>query len=181
MSAGPSPLASVLRVARIAGGIAWEAPQSALGALNLAYALATGSVARIVRENGRIFVELRVSRAISLGHFVFWTTIDSAIVRVNPDNKLHEYGHALQSRLLGPLYLPIVGIPSSLRVVYAAAQHVFTKRPWDGYYAGFPERWADRLGGVQPDARRRGRPSDSPAGPHPPSPPPPLPPHRAQG
>lgn len=171
-----SALASVLRAVRIAAGIAWEAPQSALGAVNLGYALATGSVARIARENGRIFVELRVSRAVSLGHFVFWTTVDSAFVRVNPDNKLHEYGHALQSRLLGPLYLPIVGIPSTMRALYAAAQHVFTKKPWDGYYEGFPESWADRLGGVHPDARRRRRPEDPPPGPPPPPPPP-----RAQG
>lgn len=136
-------------------GVVWEAPQTILGLLNLGLELVRGGVASITREHGRIFVELRRSRAISLGHFVFWSAVDSPIVRVNPGNKLHEYGHALQSRLLGPLYLPVVGIPSSLRVAYAAAQYLFTKKPWDGYYDGFPENWADRLGGVPKRSRRQ--------------------------
>ena len=146
---------SFTRVARTVGSVAWEAPQNALGLVNLGIELARRGVARITRENGRIFVELRGSRAISLGHFIFWSTVDAPIIRVNPDNKLHEYGHALQSRLLGPFYLPIVGIPSTMRVAYAALQYVFTKKPWDGYYDGFPENWADRLGGVPPGRRHR--------------------------
>jgi hypothetical protein len=146
---------SFARAARVALAVGWELPQTALGAANLGIELARRGVARITRENGRIFVELRGSRAVSLGFFVFWSTVDAPIVRVNPDNKLHEYGHALQSRLLGPFYLPIVGIPSTMRVLYASVQYVFTKKPWDGYYDGFPENWADRLGGVHPDARRR--------------------------
>lgn len=140
---------------RVVLGVLWEGPQTALGALNLGLELARRGVARITRENDRIFVELRGSRAISLGHLIFWSTVDSPFVRVNPDNKLHEYGHALQSRLLGPFYLLIVGVPSTMRVAYAAAQYVFTRKPWDGYYGGFPENWADRLGGVAPGARRR--------------------------
>ena len=138
---------------RLAAALAWEAPQTLLGAANLGMELARRGVARITREDGRVFVELRASRAVSLGHFVFWSTVDSAFVRVNPDNRRHEYGHALQSRLLGPLYLPVVGVPSVLRVAYAAAQYVVTRKPWEGYYDGFPESWADRLGGVPP--RRR--------------------------
>ena len=140
----------MMGILRIAIGIAWEAPQTALGALNLAIELTRRGVARITREEGRIFVEVRGSRALSLGYFVFWTTVDSPIVRVNPDNKRHEYGHALQSRILGPLYLPIVGVSSTMRVAYALAQYAFTRKPWNGYYDGFPENWADRLGGVPP-------------------------------
>ncbi len=139
-------------LARLAAGLAWEMPQTALGALNLARELVTNNVASMERQRGRIFVELRGVGAVSLGYFVFWGTVDSKVVRVNPSNKDHEYGHALQSRMLGPLYLPIVGVPSVLRVAYASAQWIVTRQPWDGYYDGFPESWADRLGGV----RRRG-------------------------
>lgn len=142
------------RIANIALAVLWEGPQTALGAVNLGIELARKGVARITRENDRIFVELRGSRAISLGYFIFWSTVDAPIIRVNPHNKLHEYGHALQSRLLGPFYLPIVGVPSTMRVAYAAAQFVITRKPWDGYYNGFPENWADRLGGVPPGARQ---------------------------
>ncbi|MBX3185891.1 MAG: hypothetical protein KF819_02705 [Labilithrix sp.] len=133
---------------RLVAGLLWEAPQTALGLLNLGIQLAARNVAAIERERGRVFVELRGTGAVSLGHFVFWGTVDSPMVRVNPSNRAHEYGHALQSRLLGPLYLLVVGVPSSLRVAYATIQYAFTKKPWDGYYDGFPERWADRLGGV---------------------------------
>lgn len=57
----------------------------------------------------------------------------------------HEYGHSLQSRKLGPLYLIVVGIPSFLR---ATLWWVF-KLPKGDYYRGYPEAWADRLGGVK--------------------------------
>lgn len=137
---------------RLAAGVAWEGPQTTLGALNLALQLLQRNVASVERQRGRIFVELRGVGAVSLGYFVFWGTVDSKFVRVNPSNKDHEYGHALQSRLLGPAYLLVVGVPSTMRVAYAGAQWLVTRQPWEGYYDGFPESWADRLGGV--DRRR---------------------------
>jgi len=127
----------------------WEAPQSLLGLLNLGVQHALGNVERTERRHDRVFVKLRGAGAVSLGYYVFWSTADTRFVRVNPDNDLHEWGHARQSRLLGPLYLLVVGVPSSLRALYAAAQWPFTRRPWEGYYDGFPESWADRLGGVR--------------------------------
>lgn len=139
---------------RLAAGVAWEGPQTTLGAINLTLQLVQRNVASIERQRGRVFVELRGVGAVSLGYFVFWGTVDSSFVRVNPSNKDHEYGHALQSRMLGPLYLFVVGVPSSLRVAYASAQWIVTRKPWEGYYDGFPESWADRLGGVtRPRAR----------------------------
>jgi hypothetical protein len=57
----------------------------------------------------------------------------------------HEYGHSLQSMKLGPLYLIAVGIPSFIR----ATLWYVTKLPKDLYYRGYPEDWADRLGGVE--------------------------------
>ena len=57
----------------------------------------------------------------------------------------HEYGHSIQSMILGPFYLPVIGIPSFLR-----ANVAFLSRNWrsgrTGYYAFYPERWANRLG-----------------------------------
>ncbi len=128
---------------------AWEAPQSLLGLANLGRELAFRNVLAVERREGRFLVELRGSGAVSLGYFVFFTRVDSRFVRVNPDNDKHEWGHARQSALLGPLYLPIVGVPSVLRVLYAMANWTVTREPWDGYYDGFPEDWADRLGGVE--------------------------------
>jgi hypothetical protein len=127
----------------------WEGPQTLLGLASFAAQRALGNVEHTERRHGRMFVKLRGAGAVSLGHFVFWSTEDTRFVRVNPHNDLHEWGHARQSALLGPAYLLVVGIPSALRAVYAVAQWPFTRRPWAGYYDGFPERWADRLGGVE--------------------------------
>lgn len=45
----------------------------------------------------------------TLGSFILSQNVDA-----NPENRIfrHEYGHTLQSRLLGILYIPKVGIPS---------------------------------------------------------------------
>lgn len=126
----------------------WELPQNALGAAVLAVSRATGRVRATERAKDRLFVEVS-GFAVSLGWFVFWsgetTTrwfhIDAAV-------RDHEYGHTFQSRWLGPLYLPIVGVPSVLRNVYAFAYREVAGVRWQGYFDGFPERWADRLGGV---------------------------------
>lgn len=76
---------------------------------------------------------------LSLGMFIF-TAED-----VSPAIRDHEYGHSLQSLILGPLYLPVIGLPS---LVWANARRA--SRPWRSgrkdYYAFYPERWANRLG-----------------------------------
>ena len=78
---------------------------------------------------------------ISLGNFVYLRPpVYEKMVR-------HEYGHCLQSRLLGPFYLLVIGLPSLL---WALWWH--PGRPV-GYYTFYTERWADRLGGVE----RRGQ------------------------
>ena len=99
-------------------------------------------------ERERVLVELSEGAAVCLGLFVLWTDRDNPYVPVGPENRAHEYGHSIQSRWLGPLYLPIVGLPSTLRVGYAVAYKWIHKRRWSGYYRGFPERWADELGGA---------------------------------
>ena len=60
----------------------------------------------------------------------------------------HEYGHTFQSLLLGPLYLPVVGLPS---VIWCNCFREYRRRKQMPYAAFFTERWADRLG----DGRKR--------------------------
>ena len=129
-------------------GLAWEAPQTAIGAVLLAAERARGRVVATEREGARWVVET-TGTAISLGHVVFWSRRSSRWHDLDERNRAHELGHAVQSRRLGPLYLPIVGVTSTARAVYAFAYREVTGRKWDGYYRGFPEDWADRLGGVE--------------------------------
>lgn len=50
----------------------------------------------------------------------------------------HEFGHVLQSRILGPLYLFVIGIPS---IVHAAINKYIgcCKRHKEGYYHFYTE------------------------------------------
>ena len=57
---------------------------------------------------------------------------------------LHEYGHTLQSMLLGPLYLPVIVAPS---LVWAGVPALYRYRRSHAYsyYRFYTERWANRL------------------------------------
>ncbi|MGE5598948.1 MAG: hypothetical protein ACM3XS_06175 [Bacteroidota bacterium] len=122
----------------------WEMPQNLLGFLFYGLERIRGRVRGAVWEKGRLFIRGRA--AVSLGVFVFWSKDPRDLMSISHANKRHEYGHAVQSRLLGPLYLPLVGLPSCARLLYARLFRAFTGRPWMGYYRGYPESWADRLG-----------------------------------
>jgi hypothetical protein len=132
---------------------AWELPQNVLGAANLALHVVRGGVRRVEMERERLFVEIAGDAAISLGYFVFWSAHDNRYVPVGPENRDHEYGHSVQSRLLGPLYLPLVGVPSMSRVAYAVGYRTVTGKRWSGYYSGWPERQADQWGGADTSLR----------------------------
>lgn len=57
----------------------------------------------------------------------------------------HECGHRQQSRILGFLYLPLIGVPSVIGNLYSRMTHKgsawYFSQPW--------EAWADRLGKVK--------------------------------
>jgi hypothetical protein len=60
-------------------------------------------------------------------------------------HKRHEYGHTLQSFILGPLYLFIVGAPSLLFNIISRINKNFAYN----YHKRFPENWANKLGGIE--------------------------------
>ena len=129
----------------------WELPQSLLGLALLCWLQARGGVRGIERRpDGRSLVETD-SLSVSLGAVVFWGRagrgpVEQALVRA------HELGHTGQSRRLGPLYLFTVGVASPARVAYAWWHRRRTGRGWSGYFDGWPEDEADRLGGIVRDA-----------------------------
>lgn len=58
---------------------------------------------------------------------------------------VHEYGHTVQSLILGPLYLLVIGLPS---VIWLRTPRLSRRRRDAGssYYAFYTERWANHLG-----------------------------------
>lgn len=79
--------------------------------------------------------------AISLSRYIFADDIyyHSKMIR-------HEYGHTLQSKILMPFYLPVVGVPS---LFWSRLFNNYRKRKNKSYYAFFTESWANRLGGYK--------------------------------
>ena len=134
----------------------WELPQSLLG-LGLLGALRAGGRVRGVehRADGRRMVE-SVALGISLGAFVFWSRADLFGQPFDvPLLRAHELGHTVQSRRLGWLYLPTVGLASSSRALYGLAWQRRHGRPWPRYFDAWPESAADWHGGIRRDARGR--------------------------
>lgn len=58
---------------------------------------------------------------------------------------VHEYGHTIQSLILGPLYLFVVGIPS---FIWCNNKKCIAMRQDNNksYYDLYCESWANRLG-----------------------------------
>lgn len=75
---------------------------------------------------------------ISLGNYIIAGNNWSKTIK-------HEYGHTIQSRILGPLYLFIIGIPS---LIWAWLYGPIIKPTKNGYYKFYTEAWADKLGKV---------------------------------
>lgn len=59
--------------------------------------------------------------------------------------KVHEYGHTIQSLILGPLYLFVIGIPS---LIWCNSKKFITLREEKcvSYFDFYPEKWANYLG-----------------------------------
>jgi hypothetical protein len=90
---------------------------------------------------------------VSLGRYVFTNMQDGMI------SYRHEFGHSIQSLILGPLYLIIIGIPSSL-LAYNISD-ALNKR----YYWFYTEKWADSIAGINDSTDRltsTGRPKRNP-------------------
>lgn len=112
----------------------WQAPQNIVGLVfRIIY---PGRSALFCGVD--VVVHERFPGGISLGR----TIIVKHTYWENPNEWKHEYGHTRQSLYLGPLYLLIVGIPSSLWAVW----YRIHKR--GSYFSFFTEKWADKLGGV---------------------------------
>jgi hypothetical protein len=59
--------------------------------------------------------------------------------------RVHEFGHTIQSIILGPLYMFVIGIPS---FIWCNAKKFVTLRKEKGvsYFSFYPEKWANHLG-----------------------------------
>ncbi len=98
----------------------------------------------------RVYFKDRFFRSgISLGKYIILDSIYKNNQELNNAVK-HEHGHQYQSLFFGWLYLILVGLPSLVRNIWDRTAHkkwtYYSRYFW--YYGGYPEKWADKLGGV---------------------------------
>lgn len=114
----------------------WGFPQSLLGFLLF--------VLNIHRKHyfyrNCLMTEWNNKNSCSLGFFVFI----AADHRFKKQVMKHEYGHCIQSLLLGPAYLLLIGLPSFLWCNLPLFERKRRKENIS-YYAFYPESWADDL------------------------------------
>ena len=113
----------------------WGFPQTLLGA---AGAFAFGRRNNRYLFRSALVTEWKIARGLSLGPFIF-------VPQRSPRRLVvHEYGHSIQALILGPLYIPIILIPSLL---WAGLPVLERRRGRRGisYYAFFTEHWANKL------------------------------------
>ena len=65
----------------------------------------------------------------------------------DPRILVHEFGHSIQSVLLGPLFLPVMGLPSFLWCNLPACCRL-RKQKAISYYSFYPESTANSLGAM---------------------------------
>ena len=58
---------------------------------------------------------------------------------------VHEYGHTIQSIILGPLFLLVIGLPSSIWAFCSYFQKIRKEKDMS-YFSAYQERWANHLG-----------------------------------
>ena len=104
-----------------------------------------------ILDNGvKVYYSHKMTGGISLGNYCIVNTghyrldIEKSLKR---DTVRHEaIGHTKQSRLLGPLYLFVIEIPS---LIWAGLYGPIVKPTKNGYYKFYTEKWADTIADVK--------------------------------
>lgn len=115
----------------------WELLQNLVGFLYLKLSKYKFTAMYFLNGNTQIkyYYAEEFPGGLTLGEFIFTN---------GPKHVKHENGHVKQSRILGPFYLPFIGLNSLLH----AALHDCKARGKE-YDHFWTEKWADRLGGNQ--------------------------------
>ena len=126
--------------------VIWQLPQVLLGLLLRLFYPASY---RLEKDGVTVVFSSQMLGGISLGttvivhsHVYSWNPrpLETLAVR-------HELGHCKQSRMLGWLYLLVIGLPSLLHV------WLYKRDPKDPnkYFRFYTESWADQLAGIKRD------------------------------
>ena len=128
---------SVLRVLWFILQLTWCLPQNLAGLL---LCLMQGRTERI-RFHGTIVTAWKRQACTSVGCFLF---MDERAMQDRP-LLVHEFGHTVQSAILGWLYFPVIFLPSVLWFSLPALKRRRREKRIS-YYSFYTEKWANHLG-----------------------------------
>lgn len=116
----------------------WQLPQHIVAIIYFGYLVMMCKDLGIdSRYKQAIVIPCIMRGAVTLGNYVF--------VGLNSEYKetvKHELGHTIQSKILGPLYLIVIGIPS---ITYCGLRRLFPSLRKKNYYDFYTEKWANYL------------------------------------
>lgn len=116
----------------------WCLPQNILGLIVLAFTKLQHAKTELYQDT--FLTRWKYSSGGSIGCFIFVPeNVSERVIK-------HEYGHYLDGKCLGPLYLPIIFLPS---FTWAAFFKRYREKNNISYYDFYTERRADKLGEVQ--------------------------------
>jgi RHS repeat-associated protein len=98
------------RILQVISHFTWQLPQQVLGVTIAEFSNLFGRVESVTNFKGSILVRTKGNGGgLTMGNII---TSDNT---QELDN--HEYGHTIQSSILGPLYTPVIAIPSFFRAI----------------------------------------------------------------
>lgn len=116
----------------------WQLPQHIVAIIYFGYlVMMCKDLGVDSRYKQAIVIPCVMKGAVTLGNYIF--------VGLNSEYRKivkHELGHTIQSKILGPLYLIIIGIPS---ITYCGLRRLFPSLRKKNYYNFFSEKSANYL------------------------------------
>ena len=116
----------------------WQLPQHIVAIIYFGYlVMMCKDLGVDSRYKQAIVIPCVMRGAVTLGNYVF--------VGLNSEYRKtvkHELGHTIQSKILGPLYLIVIGIPS---ITYCGLRRIFPSLRKKNYYNFYTEKWANNL------------------------------------
>ena len=116
----------------------WQLPQHIVALIYFGYlVMMCKDLGVDSRYKQAIVIPCVMRGAVTLGNYVF--------VGLNSEYRKtvkHELGHTIQSKILGPLYLIVIGIPS---ITYCGLRRLFPSLRKKNYYNFFSEKSANYL------------------------------------
>ena len=116
----------------------WQLPQHIVALIYFGYlVMMCKDLGVDSRYKQAIVIPCVMRGAVTLGNYIF--------VGLNSEYRKtvkHELGHTIQSKILGPLYLIIIGIPS---ITYCGLRRIFPSLRKKNYYDFYTEKWANNL------------------------------------